>query len=336
MLKNIKVSIIMATYNTDEKFLKSSINSILKQSYNNFEFIIINDGGKDLEIIKEFNDERIIIINHKTKKGLPFSLNEAIEKSKGKYIARMDSDDISLFDRIENQVKYMEKNKNCDMCSMFHKKFGINDELIIDIWNNNEDVKCQLFYTNVLAHPVVMFRKKFLTKNKLKYSLDFIHSQDYELWTRISKLGNIQIIPKLGLFYRMHNKQISIDKEKIQKSLYEKVLIRNLSELDLSKSNLKYLKMLNGNCDYIDFYKLSDFIDEVIKKNKICKIYNEKSLKKVLNNRFFILAIKNKFFAYEIIKKRQCLRFYNLNYLFKKIYYTMSMNIYIKRRKDIL
>ena len=105
-----KVSIIMSTYQTEETQLKQAIESILGQTYSNLELIIVCDGiCKDIDIIKQYKDNRIHLIENEVNRGLPYSLNRAIEHSEGKYIARMDSDDISVKNRIAKQVEFMAK-----------------------------------------------------------------------------------------------------------------------------------------------------------------------------------------------------------------------------------
>lgn len=105
----ILVSVVMTAYN-EEHYITQSINSILKQSYRNLELILINDGSTDrtAEIIQSFSDPRIIFINHKENKNQAIRANEGVSLAKGKYIARLDADDISLPDRLEKQVKYLE------------------------------------------------------------------------------------------------------------------------------------------------------------------------------------------------------------------------------------
>ena len=114
-LKNKKplVSVIMAEYNTNEKLLKESIESILNQTYKNFEFIIVDDCGTNnvKKITEEYNDKRIKVLKNKKNSGLVFSLNKAINMCEGKYIARMDTDDYSYPKRLEKQVTFIEKNK---------------------------------------------------------------------------------------------------------------------------------------------------------------------------------------------------------------------------------
>lgn len=295
------VSVVMSTLNTDEEFLKLSINSILKQSYNNIEFIIIIDGGNDDNIIKNnFDDKRIKIYKHKNSIGLPSSLNEAIINANGKYIARMDSDDISLVNRIESQVKYMEKNENIDICATYYKCFGNSKKVVKEKYIKPNDIKAKLFFTNIIAHPSVMFRKSSIEKYNLYYDTSFTYSQDFELWNRIIDV-NIGILPKITLKYRIHNKQISSTKKEKQNEFYYKILCNNLVRIGLDEKYLNYILILNGRKKNNECNKIKDFIIMLIEKNKENKIYNQESFKKVLNRQYFIFCIKNRCYK-EIIK----------------------------------
>ena len=329
MKENIEISVIMSTCNVDEEFLKLAIISILNQTIKNIELIIVNDGGQNLKTIQEFKDNRIIIINHQDTKGLPFSLNEAISISKGKYIARMDSDDISKLDRLQIQKKYLDKNPHIDVCSTFYKKFYEENDFIINPFYNCKYIGAQLFFRNVIAHPSIMLRKNFLIENNLRYSQEYRYSQDFELWTRCLKKGNIGLIPKLGLYYRIHENQIRSSKKEMQKSLYNSVLIRNLKELELDESNLIYIEMLNGNNEDIDFEKLFNFINIAIEKNKFFKIYDEKAFKNILYNKCFKLILRKKKFKFLTKKTGHKILFCKLNYiqLFIFLYFNMKMKL---------
>ena len=308
---------------------------ILNQTLKNLELIIVNDGGNNLEVIKSFNDKRIVILNHEKTKGLPISLNEAIDKCKGKYIARMDSDDISKLNRLEIQKKYLDIHSNIDICAMFYKKFYEENDFIINSLYNYNDIASQLFFRNVLAHPTIMFRRSFLIENNLRYSLEYEYSQDFEFWTRCIKKGNISLIPKLGLYYRIHRDQIRSSKKDKQKFLYESVLLRNLKELEIEESNIRFINILNeNNSSKINFIQLSNFIDLIIKKNNIKKIYNSKSLKKVLYNAFFKLIIKNKEFNSLLNIKIAFKFFYIANFLNAFFYSMLKIKIKISNVFD--
>ena len=148
---NCIVSVVMSVYNS-EKYLPEAIESILNQTYTNFEFIIINDGSTDnsLRIIKEYanKDKRIIVISRENK-GLIFSLNEGIEVSKGKYIIRMDADDISLPNRLKIQLDFMEKNKDIAICGTVAITFDENNnERVWKVYEDEKMIKAELLFSS--------------------------------------------------------------------------------------------------------------------------------------------------------------------------------------------
>ena len=287
------MSVIMSTCNTDEKKLREAVESILAQTLQNIEFIIVVDGGHDDMIIKDYNDERIKLIKNEETMGLPYSLNKAIEIAQGEYIARMDSDDISVKNRLEIESSFMDNHKEIDICAMFYRRFGNEKGTFVNVWNSPQYVQAKLFYKNIIPHPTVMFRTCFLQKNNVAYSLDYKYSQDFELWTRLKSKAKIAIIPKIGLKYRIHGGQISTGKKNKQEELYFSILERNLKELEISKEKLKYLLMLNNKEASVEFEKLANFVEEVLEKNGKMKIYNQKALNKVLNAEYFRLILRD-------------------------------------------
>lgn len=288
------VSVIMSTLNTRTDFLEESLKSILNQTYKEFEFIIVIDGGDDDKIISKCVDSRIKIVKHYKSVGLTKSLNEAIEISKGKYIARMDSDDISFKDRFMKQVNYMENNRDIHITAMYYEQIGNSKKKVREVFYIPDELKCKLLFTNVIAHPSVMIRKEFLKENKILYNEEYKYSQDFELWTRCKKNCKIAIIPEFGLKYRIHNTQISAEKFEAQSNLYYKVLKRNLKELEIEEENIKYLLMLNGRKQITNKRELKKFIKKVIQNNKKKKIYKEKELNKILKTYYIIACIKSK------------------------------------------
>lgn len=229
----------MSVYN-GEKYLAEAIESILNQTYKNFELIIINDGSKDnsVEIIKNYmkQDNRIVLIDRENK-GLPYSLNEGISVAKGEYIARMDADDISLPTRFEKQVDYMQKNE-LDVCGSYIKLFGDNrKEQVIKNPITNEDIRFSLLFFSCLAHPTVVFKKEVF--DKVKYNVDYKVAQDYQLWCDIAnanfKIGNI---PEVLLNYREHEAQASIEKFKRQQDTAHKIASDYAKKLGKEEINL--------------------------------------------------------------------------------------------------
>ena len=167
-MKDILISVILPVYN-GAPYLDEAIVSILKQTHDNFELIVINDGSTDesLEILEKYaaQDNRIIIINRQNK-GLVYSLNEGILKAKGKYIARMDADDVSDISRLESQIEYIQKH-NLDICGghylLIDDEGRINGLNVVPI--SHEMCTLSLLFKVPFAHPSVMIRKRFLDEN---------------------------------------------------------------------------------------------------------------------------------------------------------------------------
>ncbi|HDP69639.1 MAG TPA: glycosyltransferase [Actinobacteria bacterium] len=212
-----KVSVIMSVYN-GEKYLKESAESILHQTFPDFEFIIVNDGSTDKtpEILRSFNDERIKVINQENM-GLTRSLNKAINLVRGEYVARMDADDVSFPERLEYQVKFLDENPDVGMVGTACKEIDSKGRLIGDCvfpTIDNELRKVLIKY-NPFVHASVMIRRTVIDKAGI-YDESFSSAQDYEFWFRIAKFYKIANLAQLLLVRRYTTRNISIEKENEQ------------------------------------------------------------------------------------------------------------------------
>lgn len=213
-----KISVIMSAYNS-EKYLEDSINSILNQSFKDFEFIIVNDCSTDssLKIIKKYQreDNRIKLIDNSKKINLANSLNKCLKVSKGKYIARMDADDISIKNRLEVQYNFMEENKDIFLCggsAIVINEYGKREGKFLKYDSYNR-IKRKLLDSNPLIHPSIFFRNT----RGLFYRGGFELSQDYDFYLRILESNRkITNIPDLIIMYRIYNE----NEDKIKKQRY--------------------------------------------------------------------------------------------------------------------
>jgi glycosyltransferase involved in cell wall biosynthesis len=292
----------MSVYNA-EKYLNEAIQSILTQTYTNFEFIIINDGSTDgsLEIIQEYmnKDERIVVISRENK-GLPYSLNEGIDIAKGKYIARMDADDISLPTRFKEQVEFMENNLDIGVCGSWIKVFGENVKTSTTKRpSEHNELKTRLLFSVCFAHPTVMIRKDILVSNNLKYNLEYVNSQDYELWNRISEVTKMTNIQKVLLKYRISSNSITSitdsSKVKLRYELLSGVFTKVLEQLNIKnteeENKLHFTIGLNERIpkENIDLKILEIYFNKIIKANKKVNYFDEKYLMKFLSKKFLIV-----------------------------------------------
>lgn len=229
------VSVIMPVYN-GEKYLQEAIDSILNQTFGDFEFIIINDGSTDktLEIIKSYSDPRIRVISQENK-GIIHSLNKGISESRGKYIARMDADDISLPDRFKRQSDFLEANPEIGLLgTTFAIQIDKKIKCIAAVLLQDSDLRRQLLYKCPFGHGTVMFRKNLETGlNGLWYSPSEKHVEDYELWSRIALITKVANLPGVLYIWRDNPFGISSSKRAIQRKNTLKIVRRNQSNLRL-------------------------------------------------------------------------------------------------------
>lgn len=197
------ISVIMPVFNTPEEWLRQSVESILNQTYSDFEFLIIDDGSTNNapKILAEYaaKDARIKIIPGEHK-GISNALNRGLERASGKFIARMDSDDIASPCRFEKQIEYFEKNPEISICGTEIKVFP-NGKII------NYPEKAGFFdllKICCLCHPTVMIKTDDLKKYNLKYNENFQCSEDYDLWSRAIQYLNIGNVKEVLLNYRLN------------------------------------------------------------------------------------------------------------------------------------
>ncbi|MDF2448109.1 MAG: hypothetical protein K0R26_613 [Bacteroidota bacterium] len=243
-----QVSVVMSVYNGGA-YLKEAIESVLNQSFSDFEFIIINDGSVDnsLSIIKEYSDPRIVLINNETNKGLIYSLNRGITQAKGEFIARMDADDICLKDRLDLQVS--EFLNHPDAVVVGSDYFLLNDGKSVSVKNINDSdyQKAVLIFAPCFCHPTVMIRNLFKEKG-IMYHPDFIHAEDYKLWTDLYNLGSYLNVSKPLLKYRHHPSQISNRNNESQLSVSWRIRKEYLDRLTFSLSDKEFATInLIGN-----------------------------------------------------------------------------------------
>lgn len=227
------VSVLMCVYNGGE-YLSTAIKSVLDQTYNNYEFIIINDGSTDNSenVILSFDDERIRYIKNEENLRLIASLNKGLSLAKGEYIVRMDADDICMPNRIEKQIEFLELNPDAGLVGSFVETLGNKVDRIISFKTSPEVIKFKLFLANHVFHPTVVIRTSIIKDNELKYK-NYLHAEDYKLWVDISRISNIHILPDVLLKYRVHESNISVNNAEYQLKISEQIRLEQLKELGL-------------------------------------------------------------------------------------------------------
>jgi len=282
----------MSNYNTPEEYLKVAIDSILSQTYSNFEFIIVDDCSTDnsKSIIKSYDDARIKLIENEENFGLTKSLNIALHDAKGEFVARMDSDDYSFPDRIEKQVEFLERNSDYILCGTAVELFGTGayrhkqKEVVKDIPSQEEWEIRQLFDNSInIIHPTAMFRHSLLLKNSISYNENYIYAQDYRIWIDCNRSGKCTSLPEVLLKYRIHDNAISSSKKEIQDDCAKRIIMEQLSWLGLDLPD-DWNTIHNGFFTGRKQYNLSQrqWIKTLISANKKHSIYNQSLLENML------------------------------------------------------
>lgn len=212
---NPEISVITTVFNC-KNFIKESIESILSQTFRNFEFIIVDDGSNDgtTEIIKESaaKDKRIIPVYLQSNLGRVYSLNTALDLSKGKYIAIQDADDVSLPERLFKQYNFLEENTEYLLVgSNIHIIDGSGQIISRPLRpENDNELKFSLIFKCTFANPSIMYSKNILIQNNILYEENFNHAEDFRLISLINSLGKVHNIKDILIEHRRHGENNSI------------------------------------------------------------------------------------------------------------------------------
>jgi glycosyltransferase involved in cell wall biosynthesis len=202
-----KVTVLMSVYN-GERFLHESIESILGQTWSDFEFLIINDGCTDnsRDIILSFNDPRIRLVDNLSNIGLTKSLNRGLQLAQAEYIARQDADDISFPGRLERQVQFLDEYPDVALLGTRARAIDENGKPrktnLLRIPVSLLAIRWYLMFQNAFIHSSVMFRRSIVWKKLGGYDESFVRAQDYELWSRTARSFKVENLSDVFIDYR--------------------------------------------------------------------------------------------------------------------------------------
>lgn len=203
-----KVSVLLPVYNTDPVHLKEAIDSILSQTFTDFELLILNDASPEAHVEKtvlSYSDKRIRYIRHEENSGIAKIRNVLIDLAQGEYLAVMDHDDISLPTRLEKQVAYMDANPEVAICGTAHKRFGkLFKNNVIRYPQDDADIRAELFFKCVVHHPSAMMRKEVLITHNIRYDESLISANDRKLYMDVSEFAKLHNLPDILCLYRLH------------------------------------------------------------------------------------------------------------------------------------
>ncbi len=268
-MKRPMISVVMSTYNRADTFLVPAIDSILNQTYEDFEFIIINDGSTDntSDILAEYAayDKRIKVITNNPNEGLIASLNKGLKAAKGKYIARMDDDDVSLPYRFERQVAYLEAHPEITVAGSWVSPPDSLKPYSFQRESDPDRVKIQLYLGIApVSHPALMIRNDFLREHDIRYRSDFVSAEDRPFYGEILNAGGEMVnIPEVLLQYRLHG---------TNNTQYYRNQQKNVRRFHAAFIN--HFFPFNEN----DTFRKCDLLPRMIEANKTKKIVDQQKL----------------------------------------------------------
>jgi len=260
------VSVLIPCYNV-EKYVVESVSSILNQTYTNIEVVAINDCSTDATKEKLENlalqDSRVKVYSNETNLKLINTLNKGIELCSGKYIARMDADDISLPTRIEKQVEFLEYNTDYSVVStMFYTfKTGSSKKNLYINPTKYEELQAFLLFKSGICHPAVMIRKTLFTELGLRFEQEYVHVEDYALWSKALYCTKLANIGEPLLLYRMHENQISTVYEGVQLQNKKKVFKIHCDKLGLPTDDYN-MDIYASVAEAVPLYSTFEYLDE--------------------------------------------------------------------------
>jgi len=279
------VSVIMGVYNGEE-YLREAVDSVIGQDAADWEFIIIDDCSTDGtgEILREYaeRDRRIRVYRNETNQKLPATLNRALALARGKYVVRMDADDVCVKTRIGAQVEFMEKNPQISLS--FGKILFLEETRAYPVSLSRrcdpEALKALLLFVNPVFHNAVIARTEDM--RAVRYDADFSCAEDYDLWTRMAGMGfRIAAQPECMVFYRHHDCQVSSSRAARQREQHAKIARRFYrgTLFELSEEQLDFL--VNGICfgETFDLKRFETFFLKILEANKKKRIFSESAIR---------------------------------------------------------
>jgi len=291
-MRKPSISVLMPVYNA-APYLKEAIDSILSQTFSDFEFLIINDGSTDNseEIILSYNDTRIRYVKNEQNIKLIATLNRGIALCKGEYIARMDADDVSLPTRLETQFTFMESHPDVALCGSWFVSLD-NDHNISKYKPTHNEIMFQMLFQCHLCHPSLMLRRKNILYFDLKFDINFSHAEDYDFFVRIGRHFQLANIQEVLLKYRIHEGSVSAKHKSIQIENSIKIKQREFHNIGIEINNILLEDFTRLN--YQDYDKIlsstttiKTLLEDLILANEKAKYFDQAYFSKKLSSLWF-------------------------------------------------
>lgn len=290
---NPKLTVLMPVYN-GSSYLREAIDSILAQTFEDFELLIVDDGSTDgsADIVVTYNDPRIRLVIQPINRGLVAALNMGLEISNSEYVARMDSDDICLPNRLARQVAFMDKNPSVGISGTWMESFGLGKPAMWRSPLTHEMIICNMLFESAIYHPTAIFRRSVIIENNLFYDSSYIHAEDYELWCRFATRIKFANIGEVLLRYRIHSQ--SVGQSQRDAKLLSASKVRNLWLKQLGLDNSVSIHNLLGEWEIVakmSFLRQAEsWLLELINANAVMNVFPEPFFSEAIAERWGTLC----------------------------------------------
>lgn len=307
------VSVLLPAYNAEE-YISEAIQSILNQTFTDFELIIINDGSTDNteKEIRKFTDSRIRYLKNNENIRLIATLNKGIHLAKGKFIARMDADDISLPERLMKQVNFMNKNTDIGLLGTWFRTFNREGDTnkIVNYAVDDARIRIKHLYQIHLCHGTAMFRKSTISKCNLLFDAKYKHAEDYEFWIRLQKITKFANLPFVLYKVRLNPNSVSVKYNGTQIKNTDLVIQKYWKYIGVEISNLdvnlvKSIFYSDFNLSYKQLKRAEEILNELIVANNQTRTIRSDYLQKIIHEKWFHLCYNNSHFNSNIARLYQ-------------------------------
>ena len=282
------ISVIMGNYNTEPQYLREAIESVLAQTYTNFEFIIVDDCSTDdsPQVLREYTDPRIKVLYNEQNRGLGHCLNRALEICRGEYVARMDTDDVCLPERFEKQLAFMKAHPDVLLSGTYVQFLEESSARPKRIWrmdriNDPEKHRICLLFSNypMIVHPTWMMNRRMLEENHLRYKEKYKYSQDYAMLVSCSSCGRCMVQPEVLLKRRRHAGMVTQMHTEAQTDFALQIIQEQLDALhlilpeDVKSLHFRFMAMRKPMS-----FKMLKWLFTIYKANRKYRVYNQRKL----------------------------------------------------------
>jgi glycosyltransferase involved in cell wall biosynthesis len=274
-------------------YLREALESVITQVYDDFEFIVIDDGSSDGsdQIVAGHPDRRIRFVRNERNLGIAASLNRGLEIARGDFVARMDCDDLCYPSRLGEQVRFLYEHPEVAVCGTWVEIFGDVAPAIWKYPQRHDEIVCGLIFECLLAHPSVMLRRSMLDGAGLRYDPSMSYAQDYDLWVRCAQRLVLSNLPRVLLKYRVHGNSVGSALSARQVASADRVRetqIRRLgiepSEADMALHRSLSLHRFETSYDYLD--RAERWLRRLLEANAKKGIYAQAQFRSVLGMRW--------------------------------------------------